>query len=97
MIGEEPSEIGKSFVVAAAELCFGGKQAFSSHHEGFSDFTGLRAGQVGARWLYPPRPPVRRAHGCVAQLVEQLTLNQRVTGSIPVAPTKITKINQAFR
>ena len=26
--------------------------------------------------------------GCVAQLVEQLTLNQRVTGSIPVAPTK---------
>ena len=25
--------------------------------------------------------------GCVAQLVEQLTLNQRVTGSIPVAPT----------
>ena len=27
--------------------------------------------------------------GCVAQLVEQLTLNQRVTGSIPVAPTKL--------
>ena len=29
--------------------------------------------------------------GCVAQLVEQLTLNQRVTGSIPVAPTKFPK------
>ena len=29
------------------------------------------------------------ARGCVAQLVEQLTLNQRVTGSIPVAPTSI--------
>lgn len=27
--------------------------------------------------------------GCVAQSVEQLTLNQRVTGSIPVAPTKL--------
>src|SRR5262249_8569484 len=25
--------------------------------------------------------------GCIAQLVEQLTLNQRVTGSSPVAPT----------
>lgn len=35
-------------------------------------------------------PPtlVLPASGCVAQLVEQLTLNQRVTGSIPVAPTK---------
>ena len=29
--------------------------------------------------------------GRVAQLVEQLTLNQRVTGSIPVAPTKEIK------
>jgi hypothetical protein len=26
--------------------------------------------------------------GCIAQLVEQLTLNQRVTGSSPVTPTK---------
>jgi hypothetical protein len=25
--------------------------------------------------------------GCIAQLVEQLTLNQRVTGSSPVTPT----------
>ncbi len=47
----------------------------------------IRGGQGRALWLYPPRPPVRRPHGCVAQLVEQLTLNQRVTGSIPVAPT----------
>ena len=29
--------------------------------------------------------------GCLAQMVEQLTLNQRVTGSIPVAPTRYTK------
>ena len=28
-----------------------------------------------------------RRHGCVAQLVEQLTLNQLVVGSIPTAPT----------
>lgn len=34
-----------------------------------------------------------RAGGRVAQLVEQLTLNQRVTGSIPVAPTKIKTTN----
>ncbi len=29
--------------------------------------------------------------GPLAQLVEQLTLNQRVTGSIPVRPTKYLK------
>ncbi len=28
-------------------------------------------------------------HGCIAQLVEQLTLNQWVWGSSPHAPTKI--------
>src|SRR5215212_6381264 len=33
-----------------------------------------------------PRSPERR--GCVAQLVEQLTLNQRVQGSNPCTPTK---------
>src|SRR4051794_25413564 len=32
-----------------------------------------------------PRSPERR--GCVAQLVEQLTLNQRVQGSNPCTPT----------
>ena len=32
--------------------------------------------------------PIQKS-GCVAQSVEQLTLNQRVTGSIPVAPTKL--------
>ena len=31
---------------------------------------------------FPPRDP-----GCIAQLVEQLTLNQRVQGSSPCAPT----------
>ena len=29
----------------------------------------------------------RKPDGCIAQLVEQLTLNQRVVGSIPTAPT----------
>lgn len=37
---------------------------------------------------YMPADAGLPASGCVAQLVEQLTLNQRVTGSIPVAPTK---------
>lgn len=27
-------------------------------------------------------------YGCVAQLAEQLTLNQKVAGSMPVTPTK---------
>src|SRR6516165_1770886 len=33
--------------------------------------------------------PARR--GCIAQLVEQLTLNQRVAGSSPAAPTNLFK------
>jgi hypothetical protein len=41
---------------------------------------------------YGPRPSPgprsgRRRGGCIAQLVEQLTLNQRVVGSSPTAPT----------
>src|SRR5215208_4821982 len=36
-----------------------------------------------------PRSPERR--GCVAQLVEQLTLNQRVQGSNPCTPTNKIK------
>lgn len=44
----------------------------------------------------PPRP--HRNGGRVAQLVEQLTLNQRVTGSIPVAPTtSLSKISSIFQ
>jgi hypothetical protein len=35
--------------------------------------------------------PVQSARGCVAQLVEQLTLNQRVLGSIPGTPTTISQ------
>ena len=31
------------------------------------------------------------ANGCIAQLVEQLTLNQRVQGSSPCTPTKFSK------
>jgi hypothetical protein len=41
------------------------------------------------RYGYMRAIRLRAVRGCVAQLVEQLTLNQRVTGSIPVAPTKI--------
>ena len=33
--------------------------------------------------------PARR--GCIAQLVEQLTLNQRAAGSSPAAPTNVFK------
>ena len=43
-------------------------------------------------WSAPLRqgPLVGRlGRGCIAQLVEQLTLNQRVVGSIPTAPTKV--------
>ncbi len=36
--------------------------------------------------------PSARPLGCVAQSVEQLTLNQLVVGSIPTAPTKILKL-----
>ena len=38
-----------------------------------------RAGQLRDTW-----------HGCIAQLVEQLTLNQRVQGSSPCTPTNIS-------
>ena len=44
-------------------------------------------------WLAPPvdKPPggcdIRRRGGRIAQLAEQLTLNQRVPGSSPGAPT----------
>ena len=57
-----------------------------------------------ARLLRGPRGPRRRlsnpyvsrlrcwtGRGCVAQLVEQLTLNQLVVGSIPTAPTNLFK------
>ncbi len=40
---------------------------------------------------FKPLPPLlsaRQGHGRIAQLVEQLTLNQRVQGSSPCAPTK---------
>lgn len=36
----------------------------------------------------PANAGFRRPSGCVAQLVEQLTLNQRVHSSILCAPTK---------
>ncbi len=34
--------------------------------------------------------------GRLAQLVEQLTLNQRVVGSIPTAPTRIALASSVF-
>src|SRR5665213_3270647 len=56
-------------------------------------YGGGRKGQEEARRL-PGGPglamaPVRFADrdGCIAQLVEQLTLNQRAVGSSPTAPT----------
>ena len=48
----------------------------------------------------PPRfdRPVADQGGRIAQLVEQLTLNQRVVGSIPTAPTiDINGLGQAAR
>ncbi len=33
--------------------------------------------------------------GCLAQMVEQLTLNQRVTGSNPVSPTTPRLLSEA--
>ncbi len=41
--------------------------------------------------------PSRVKVGRLAQLVEQLTLNQRVVGSIPPAPTRIHKPSGIFR
>ena len=48
-----------------------------------------------AREAFPLRPPnvdsatTLSTSGCLAQLVEQLTLNQRVAGSNPAAPTTL--------
>jgi hypothetical protein len=51
-----------------------------------------RAGTLADRSLTPPlRAPKSRRVGRIAQLVEQLTLNQRVQGSSPCAPTKQIK------
>jgi hypothetical protein len=41
--------------------------------------------------IEPSLSVVTAADGHIAQLVEQLTLNQRVVGSIPTVPTKFTK------
>src|SRR5215470_10034747 len=50
---------------------------------------------------FAKRPPSRRLFrtrsGRIAQLVEQLTLNQRVPGSSPGAPTKLFKVSQLVR
>ena len=43
----------------------------------------------GGRGFDSHRPPhYKKILGSLAQLVEQLTLNQRVAGSIPARPTK---------
>ena len=49
------------------------------------------AGQPGGALIdrpLPARTVGRAGQGRIAQLVEQLTLNQRVVGSNPTAPTK---------
>ena len=43
---------------------------------------------VPAKMVEVPNPPEIPRLGRIAQLVEQLTLNQRVLGSSPSAPTK---------
>src|SRR3990167_9457670 len=59
----------------------------------FSAFSALLGG-AGQNWTGwggfakgTPAAGIPRWRGCIAQLVEQLTLNQRVTGSSPVTPT----------
>jgi hypothetical protein len=42
--------------------------------------------KIGAAF-YPENAMSHKAFGRIAQLVEQLTLNQRVVGSNPTAPT----------
>ncbi len=46
----------------------------------------------GGRGFKPHRPPHYLIVGSLAQLVEQLTFNQLVTGSNPVRPTNYLKI-----
>src|SRR5262245_12925593 len=53
------------------------------------------AGQRGIALLHDPASaasPAGRHSGRIAQLVEQLTLNQRVLGSSPSAPTKHNRL-----
>src|ERR1700674_470061 len=50
----------------------------------------------GPRWRFwvagvNRRPGLATWRGCIAQLVEQLTLNQRVAGSSPATPTNEIK------
>jgi hypothetical protein len=48
----------------------------------------LRGPPLGSKQPEPDAPHLRGRHsGRIAQLVEQLTLNQRVQGSSPCAPT----------
>ena len=56
-------------------------------HRRLNRGTHLRPGTAAAG-RNTRRPPFRTGHGRIAQLVEQLTLNQRVLGSSPSAPTK---------
>jgi hypothetical protein len=46
----------------------------------------------GCRGFEPHRSPQNDNYGLLAQLVEQLTLNQRVVGSIPTQPTIYAKV-----
>ena len=57
------------------------------------------AGQRGIALLHDPASaasPAGRHSGRIAQLVEQLTLNQRVLGSSPSAPTTTIPMQRRF-
>ena|GEM_PF-3407479 len=56
----------------------------------WNEWRTVLAGLTGPPLLSHARPAVfrRGKSGRIAQLVEQLTLNQRVQGSSPCAPTK---------
>src|SRR5690349_24014347 len=53
------------------------------------------AGHDRKLWLYAGPASALPVAGCVAQLVEQLTLNQRVHSSILCTPTKFSQVRAA--
>ena len=59
-----------------------GPESRARHHGGQRPVTVLDEARSG-----PVRGLLPLWHGCIAQLVEQLTLNQRVAGSNPATPT----------
>ncbi|MDF2813756.1 MAG: hypothetical protein K0S56_4787 [Microvirga sp.] len=58
-------------------------------------FSGPRPAEFASARVHSSRLNSLR-RGCIAQLVEQLTLNQRVQGSSPCAPTNLFKGSGGF-